>query len=299
MNVFSEYEQLTIDKIYELLEKAYEDEDKLDKLLQEIADEVFEELAEILRDLEKSGKIDLSQKIRLGDHPMIYKALKEIEEKEWREFTEWCWIGYQVITESLMETYRETLIWTYDTFRPSIPSAPTINSLGVKVKITDTYITSHYLKIPWCQDGKTYSDRLWGNVANFQSKLSYVLEQGVARGKGMEWMMEAWKKLTKTAGYEVARLLKTETMAMWSQATKEAYLDMGIEYVEIVNPEPCEEVCSDYVGEVIPLAEAELGDELPPYHPNCVCDYHAWREEPDTNEGAGYVVVEDDIDEDF
>ena len=288
MNVFSEYSQPTIDFIWELLEDAYEDEDKLDKLLAEIADDVFKEVRKILTDMEKSGRIDLEKKIRLGDHPAIYQALKEIERKEWRDFTEWCWIGYQVITDSLKDTYRNTLIWTYDTFRPMIPTAPSINSLDVQVKITDTYITDHYLKIPWCQDGKIYSDRLWGNVANFQSKLSFVLEQGITRGKGMDWMMDAWKKLTRTAGYEVARLLKTETMAMWSQATKEAYLDMGIEYVEIINPEPCDEVCSDYVGEIIPLAEAELGDELPPYHPNCVCDFHAWREEVSADEYQAY-----------
>ncbi len=288
MNIFSEYSQPTIDFIWELLEDAYEDEDKLDKLLAEIAEDVFKEVIKILTDLQKSGKIDLEKKIRLGDHPAIYKALKDIEYKEWRDFTEWCWIGCQVITESLMRTYRETLTWTYDTFRPKIPSAPTAQSLDVQIKLSDNYIDSHYLKIPWCQDGKIYSDRLWGNIANFQNKLSYVLEQGIARGKGIDWMMDEWYKLTKTAGYEVARLLKTETMAMWAEATKEAYLDMGIEYVEIINPEPCDEVCSDYVGEIIPLAEAELGDELPPYHPNCVCDFHAWREEVSADEYQAY-----------
>ena len=106
--------------------------------------------------------------------------------------------------------------------------------------------------------------------------------------------MEAWEKLTHTAGYEVARLLKTETMAMWSKATKEAYLDMGIEYIEISNPEPCDEVCSDYVGEIIPLREAELGDELPPYHPNCLCDYIAWREDVSLEEYIDFEEEEDD-----
>lgn len=296
MNIFSEYSQPTIDFIWSLLADAYEDEDKLDKLLEEIADEVFEEVEEILEEMERSGKIDLTKKIRLGEHPAIYNALKDIENREWRRFTDWCWIGYQVVSESLIRSYRETLLWTYDTFRPKIPSAPTRHSLDVRVKITDTYITSNYLKIPWCQDGKTYSTRLWGNVANFQSKLSYVLEQGVTNGRGMDWMKQAWKKLTKTAGYNVARLLKTETMAMWSMATKEAYLDMGIEYVEIINPEPCDEVCSDYVGEVIPLEEAVLGSELPPYHPNCVCDFHAWREEPIEEQA---VEIEEEDEEDY
>ena len=296
MNIFNEYSQPTIDFIWALLAAAYEDEDKLDKILEDIADDVFKEVSKILKDLEKSGRIDLNKKIRLGDHPAIYKALKDIENKQWHRFTEWCWIGNQVITESLMRTYRDTLLWTYNTFRPKIPTAPTEKSLDVQIKITDTYIHNHYLKIPWCQDGKIYSDRLWGNVANFQSKLSYVLEQGIARGRGVDWMMDEWRKLTKTAGYEVARLLKTETMAMWSEATKEAYLDMGIEYVEIINPEPCDEVCSDYVGEIIPLEEAIIGDELPPYHPNCVCDFHAWREDVSADEYAAYKEEYDEED---
>ena len=64
MNVFSEYSQPTIDFIWELLEDAYEDEDKLDKILDEIADEVFAEVKKILLDIEKAGKIDLEKKIR-------------------------------------------------------------------------------------------------------------------------------------------------------------------------------------------------------------------------------------------
>jgi len=94
MNIFSEYSQPTIDFIWSLLADAYEDEDKLDKLLEEIADEVFEEVEEILEEMERSGKIDLTKKIRLGEHPAIYNALKDIENREWRRFTDWCWIGY-------------------------------------------------------------------------------------------------------------------------------------------------------------------------------------------------------------
>jgi len=51
MNLFSEYSQPTIDFIWELLEDAYEDEDKLDKILAEIAEDVFDEVKEILLDM--------------------------------------------------------------------------------------------------------------------------------------------------------------------------------------------------------------------------------------------------------
>ena len=55
-----------------------------------------------------------------------------------------------------------------------------------KVQITDTYITQEVLPIPWCSDGKTYSQRLYANVANFEDKLSFVLEQGIEKGKGLD-----------------------------------------------------------------------------------------------------------------
>ena len=51
------------------------------------------------------------------------------------------------------------------------------------------------------------------------------------------------------------------------------YLEKGIEYVEIIGDAACGGICLDYVGEAIPLREAELGDDLPPYHPNCACSF--------------------------
>ena len=70
-------------------------------------------------------------------------------------------------------------------------------------------------------------------------------------------------------------------MALWSRLSRDDYLAHGIEYVEIFNPEACSEICSEYVGEVISLVDAELGDELPPYHPNCACCFCIYLEEED------------------
>ena len=188
------------------------------------------------------------------------------------------WIWMMASTEEAMKrSYKETYIFTIQLFSSALPPGRQVD-IKNNIKITDTYITEKVLKIPWCQDGKVYSQRLYGNVANFQKKLNFVLEQGVVKGKGMEWMEQAWRKLTHSSASATARLLKTETVAMWSKATKEAYLDMGIEYVEIIGDAACGEVCVDFVGEVLELREAELGDELPPYHPNCACSYIAYEE---------------------
>lgn len=287
MNRFRKYRRPTAELLLSLLDNSYKYQVKIDQMLEEISEDVIDEYIKLIKDLEKKGKIDLSQKFRLRDYPLIEREVKEIEKREWdrRMDTLWSWLNV-VYTESLTKTYKDTVTGTLQIFSNELgfnlaqSNKFDISTLTMpQVQITDTYITSSVLPIPWCQDGKTYSQRLYSHVANFQSKLNYVLEQGITNGKGMDWMMWAWRKLTGSTAYDAARLLKTETVAMWSQATKRTYLSLGIEYVEIVGDAECGGICLDYVGEAIPLREAELGDELPPYHPNCACSYVAYEEE--------------------
>ena len=295
------YAQPTIELVLSLLAQAYEDEAKLDRVLKELSDDVFRELAKELTNLEKSGKIDLSKPFDLRRNSNVYQALKRYETIQLRRLTDYYWMGHQVIKDSLTRTCLETLNTTYTIFHYTkrydpyyITSTPDVKQL---VQIRDTHIYDHYIKIPWCQDGKTYSDRLYGHVSQFQAKLAYVLEEGIANGRGLEWMQESWRKLTGSTAYDTARLLKTETMAMWSQATKDAYLEMGIEYVEILGDAECGGICLDYVGEAIPLAEAMLGDLLPPYHPNCACSYVAYEEAVPAELAEEYDEAEE-LDED-
>lgn len=281
---FNKYVEPTLELVLSLLAAAYEDEAYLDRVLYKMSEEVFAELKKEIEKLAKDGKIDLEQKINLSNNPAILAALKRIEQEQLRKFTDYIWMGSQVIGESMKRAYIDTLAATYQMFNYTKAIDPhnlTIGpkSLNAAIQVTDTYITEKVLNVPWCQDGKVYSQRLYGHVAQFQQKLAYVLEEGISKGKGMDWMMESWRKLTGSTAYDTARLLKTETMAMWSTATKSAYLEMGIEYVVMVGDAECGGICLDYVdGDPIPLAEAEIGDLLPPYHPNCACSFVAWEE---------------------
>lgn len=269
---FNEYTEPTVELVLALLAEAYKDEDRLDKILAKLSEEVIEDLKEALKDLIKKGKLDLDAKINLANHPDLYRALKEIERDKLNKLTEYYWIGAQIIGESMKRSYKETMLQTYVIYDKPIPD------LTTKVQIRDTYITEKVLPIPWCQDGKLYSERLYGHVANFKDKLAFVLEEGIQKGKGLEWMEKAWRKLTGATAYDTARLLKTETMAMWSVATKSTLLEIGVEYVEIVGDAECGGICLDYVGEAIPLREAQIGDLLPPYHPNCACSFVEYTE---------------------
>lgn len=278
---YNRYVEPTLKLVLSLLAQAYADQDKLDKALAYLSEEVFKELVKEIKKLERDGKIDLEKKIDLNNNPAILTALKQIERDQLHKFTDYIWMGNQVIEESLIRSYEQTLNTTYQMFNytNAIESSPGPVSLQSFLGNRDSYVREQVLKVPWCQDGKIYSERLYGHVRNFQEKLAYVLEEGIAKGKGMEWMMKTWRELTGATAYDTARLLKTETMAMWSRATKTAYLEMGVEYVVMVGDAECGGICLDYVdNDPIPLAEAEIGDLLPPYHPNCACSFVAWEE---------------------
>lgn len=279
-HIHNEYEELTVALVLELLADAYKNDNKLERYLNDISEETFKECIKELKKLEKDGVLVPQEKIKLYNHPKVYMALKEIEEKEWRRFTEYFWIACNVIKENMIDTYQKTYQQIGEIYH-----FPAINPDFPPVQITDTYITEHYIEIPWCSDGKIYSERMYANVANFRDKLSYVLEQGIEKGKGYDWMVQAWRKLTGSTAYATARLIKTEMMAMFSEASKERMITEGVEFVEIVGDAECGGICLDYVdGDPIPIREASVGIDLPPYHPNCACSFVAYTEEVEISE---------------
>lgn len=280
MTVVSKYRKATADLIVELLKDADRLNIKLDKLLHGISEDTLKQALEELKELEKNGKIDLRNGIDLSRNEGIYRTLKEIENNIWNKFMDYCWIGQQIIADSLIQTQLNTFNTTYQIFGyPELQvQYGTKESNGLM--IIGTHDLQRNIQIPWCKDGKIYSQRLHNNLANLQLKLTRMLNEGITRGKGIEWIERAWREITKSGAYEIARLLKTETMAFWGTSTKSAYLDMGIEYVMIVNDVACNAICVEFVdAEPIPLVEAEIGGMLPPYHPNCACSFIAYTEE--------------------
>jgi hypothetical protein len=78
---FNRYVKPTVELVLRLLAEAYEDQHKLDRVLKEISDEVFAELAKEIQKLVDDGKIDFDKKIDLYNNPALLTALKQIETK--------------------------------------------------------------------------------------------------------------------------------------------------------------------------------------------------------------------------
>lgn len=163
----------------------------------------------------------------------------------------------------------------------SIGVSPVQYMLNIKINFNKANQT---ITKPWCKDNKTYIDRVKEATSKMDKDLRTVIVQGIRRGWSQERMTQIFRNITGTVEYKARRLIRTETMAVYSKVTKEIFLENGIEYVEIIGDAMCGGICLDYVGEVIPLKEAELGDDLPPYHPNCACSFCSYTEFTDNFE---------------
>lgn len=160
-----------------------------------------------------------------------------------------------------------------------LTSQKTAQSIGVQYQdLLSLPAKKEIVVQSWCDDNKTFLDRIRANTKDMDEKLRYVIVEGIRRGWDMDKMTEVFRDITGAAAYKAARLIRTETMAVYSKATKEMFLENGIEYVEIIGDAACGGICLDYVGNAIPLRNAAIGDELPPYHPNCACSFCAYTE---------------------
>ena len=121
----------------------------------------------------------------------------------------------------------------------------------------------------WCQDGKTFRDRILANNSTTLASLNGLLMSGQEDKTVLLGLIT--DELTK-AQNSWRRLLRTETEASYSQGVRDALIALGYLYAVIDNPDPCDRICVDEVGERrVTLVEARVGLDLPPFHPNCKC----------------------------
>ena len=255
-----------LDIVYELLEGAEEVENEL---LEEFA-EIFKELCKLYNEIfpfyyphnvlneDELRKLTLSLNYGIMEtdiQELLDYVANKVEQLQTNKLMAWLILDYELTSQK------------------------TAKSIGVQYQDLLPIATKKEIVVQsWCDDNKTFLDRIKANTKDMDAKLRYVIIEGIKNGWTIDKMTETFRDITGAAAYKAARLIRTETMAVYSKATKEMFLENGIEYVEIIGDAACGGICLDYVGEAVPLREAEIGDILPPYHPNCACSFCAYTE---------------------
>ena len=144
-----------------------------------------------------------------------------------------------------------------------------INSkeFGVDFNIFSERQAEEIAKQNW--SGIRFSDRVWGNANNFNTRVMTDLEKLIVGGKSPGDIKKALMKDFSVSYNEADRLIRTETSRVYNQAALQSYIDAGCTEIDFLAESDCCELCEPYADKRFPIENAPFI----PVHPNCRCTY--------------------------
>ena len=146
---------------------------------------------------------------------------------------------------------------------PSDKAFSTISKQGAKQMINSV----------WLADGKTFSQRVWGNIDKLTETLNEKLIECIVSGKKPTELKRMLMERFNVSYSQANTLIRTETANIQTEAAAQRYKDYGIEKYEFLGREEhdigCK--CKELNGKVFLLSEKKAGVNAPPMHPNCRC----------------------------
>lgn len=121
----------------------------------------------------------------------------------------------------------------------------------------------------WCADGKSWSQRIWENVAHLKETLNEGLIHTVVTGRKTSDLKKELQERFNVSYHRADTLVRTELAHIQTQAAQQRYKDYGItEYEFYADPDErtCE-VCGKLHQKKFPIGSTPKV----PQHPNCRC----------------------------
>ena len=121
----------------------------------------------------------------------------------------------------------------------------------------------------WVADGKSFSQRIWGNTEKLVETLNEELVHCVVTGKTSTELKEILQERFNVSYNNADMIARTEIAHIQTQAAQQRYKDYGIQMVEVLVAEDertCP-ICAKHEGE-----KYHINDKMPvPFHPRCRC----------------------------
>lgn len=121
----------------------------------------------------------------------------------------------------------------------------------------------------WVADGKSFSQRIWGNTEKLVETLNEELVHCVVTGKTSTELKEILQERFNVSYNNADMIARTEIAHIQTQAAQQRYKDYGIQMVEVLVAEDertCP-ICAKHEGE-----KYYINDKMPvPFHPRCRC----------------------------
>ena len=161
-------------------------------------------------------------------------------------------------------------------------SSRVLSSLGFEVKGNKELLLvaksmwdnrSSWSQSVWCADGLTVNGRVARNMAQLQMTLEKGLQDCLARGVPKDELVKTLMRKFEVSYSNADRLARTERTYIQNQATKESYIKAGVKQYEYFAEldERTSDECEEMNGQIFDVANAVVGVNYPPLHPNCRC----------------------------
>lgn len=122
--------------------------------------------------------------------------------------------------------------------------------------------------------GYHFSDNVWRNKNNLLAFINTELKRGLVIGRDVRKTAKILQRQETVTYKQAERLVRTENCVARTEGTLEGYRQSNvINAVEILvaGDERMCPSCGSKAGEVIQLNRVIIGDNVPPFHPNCRC----------------------------
>lgn len=185
----------------------------------------------------------------------ISAILAQIEDEQVGDFLE----------KGLTDTYYRAI---YDEYRDENPEAIELTE-SHHVKPSKDNIKA-ILTNPW--SGSNYSENIWTNSYLIAKRAEQAITKNIIAGKSINNLTN---ELERVYGNKyranIKRLLRTETAYIKGQGDILAYKKLKVEEYEILATldNRTSSICRSKDGKHYPIDEATVGENYPPFHPNC------------------------------
>lgn len=138
--------------------------------------------------------------------------------------------------------------------------------LGVAV---DNKHIESVLRTPW--SGKNYSTRIWDNSDKLSKTIQEVVVNNVHRGTSVEKLAKEVQERMNVSKNNAVRLVRTELNYVHNQATLDSLKSANMEYFQFIATidKRTSSTCREHDNNIYPVADAEVGTNVPPLHPRC------------------------------
>ena len=168
----------------------------------------------------------------------------------------------KLVTDASRKVYEDSYYRSIYDVSKGIGSTPSFALLDTRTvnKVLDTKF-----------DGKNYSQRVWGNSDILADQLKQKLGQAIANGQAIDKTARDFRERFGVSNYYAERLIRTETNYFHNSAEIDSYKSMGFEYFEFLATldNRTSEICQHMDGKKFKVADAVVGENVPPLHPNC------------------------------